>query len=409
MENEKKQKNGKPKGVANGEGSFYHSETLDRWIFQYTEPSGKRQTLRQKKNESERAFRKRVTTVKEKLDNGTYIGKSKDTIYSLAKELNENQFKRNKIKPTTYNRNLYTLEIIKNSEIANIPIQKITFVQIQHFIDKQQKYSNSNIDKIFQFLGRVFEEALKRDYIIKNPMLKVEKPKSEKKDKKVEAFTIDEQKMFLTELENKTKYKNIFIIALYSGMRIGEILALKKEDINWKEKTITIKRTLSKTINGEVSLSDDGDTKTYNSLRTIPISPLFEKELKQAYNNTLLNINNLLFIQSIGRLINPSNVNSEFKRICVKANLAVKPYIIKRKGKNGKIKEINSKTSAYNEHMLRHTYATRMIEAGVPAEVLQKLLGHKDITVTINTYTSIFNKYKQEQIDKYVNYIQNTI
>ena len=96
MEKEKKQKNGKPKAVANGEGSFYHSETLDRWIFQYTEPSGKRQTLRQKKNESERAFRKRVTAIKEKLDNDTYIAKNKDTVYSLAKELNESQFKRNK-------------------------------------------------------------------------------------------------------------------------------------------------------------------------------------------------------------------------------------------------------------------------------------------------------------------------
>ena len=240
-------------------------------------------------------------------------------------------------------------------------------------------------------------------------MLKVEKPKSEKKDKKIEAFTIDEQKMFLKELENKNKFKNIFIIALYSGMRIGEILALEKEDINWKEKNIKIKRTLSKTADGKVLLSNDGDTKTYNSLRTIPISPLFEKELKNSYNNTILNINNLLFVQPNGKLINPSNVNSEFKRVCIKANLAVNPYIIKRKRKNGKIKEIHSKTSNYNEHMLRHTYATRMIEAGVPAEVLQKLLGHKDIQTTINTYTSIFNKYQKEQIDKYVDYIQNTI
>ena len=120
-------------------------------VFQYVEPNGKRQTIKQRQNESPTTFKKRVTEIKSKLDNGTYIGKSKDTTYSLAKELNENQFKRNKIKPTTYNRNLYTLEIIKNSEIANISIQKITFTQIQHFIDKQQKYSNSNIDKIFQF------------------------------------------------------------------------------------------------------------------------------------------------------------------------------------------------------------------------------------------------------------------
>ena len=59
--------------------------------------------------------------------------------------------------------------------------------------------------------------------------------------------------------------------------------------------------------------------------------------------------------------------------------------------------------------MLRHTYETRIIEARALAEVLQKLLGHKNITITIHTYTSIFNKYKQEQIDKYVDYIQNII
>ena len=57
--------------------------------------------------------------------------------------------------------------------------------------------------------------------------------------------------------------------------------------------------------------------------------------------------------------------------------------------------------------MLRHTYATRCIEAGVSAEVLQKLLGHKDIQTTINTYTTIFDKFKKEQVDKYVEYINN--
>lgn len=57
--------------------------------------------------------------------------------------------------------------------------------------------------------------------------------------------------------------------------------------------------------------------------------------------------------------------------------------------------------------MLRHTYATRCIEASILAEVLQKLLGHKDIQTTINTYTTIFDKFKKEQVDKYVNYIKN--
>lgn len=57
--------------------------------------------------------------------------------------------------------------------------------------------------------------------------------------------------------------------------------------------------------------------------------------------------------------------------------------------------------------MLRHTYATRCIEADIPAPVLQKLLGHKDISITINTYTSIFNKFKEDALNNYINYIQN--
>ena len=57
--------------------------------------------------------------------------------------------------------------------------------------------------------------------------------------------------------------------------------------------------------------------------------------------------------------------------------------------------------------MLRHTYATRCIESGMPAEVLQKLLGHKDIQATINTYNTIFDKFKKEQVNKYIEYMQN--
>lgn len=58
----------------------------------------------------------------------------------------------------------------------------------------------------------------------------------------------------------------------------------------------------------------------------------------------------------------------------------------------------------YNFHMLRHTYATRCIEAGVPIAVLQKLLGHTDISTTINTYTTIFNKYTKSELRKVANY-----
>ena len=63
------------------------------------------------------------------------------------------------------------------------------------------------------------------------------------------------------------------------------------------------------------------------------------------------------------------------------------------------------KSSNVNTHMLRHTYATRCIESGMSAVDLSKLLGHADIETTLNTYTSVFNKFKEDEIQKYLNYI----
>lgn len=390
----------------NGEGTIYFSEKLNKWVGQFTAGRKSDGKLNRKSvyGNTRKEVKEKITKALADVQAKTYIEKNDTTISMLGKQIIDNKFNSNIISEATYGRALGTFEHIKNSEIADIKIQDVTVYELQEFINSKKDYANSYIDKIYEMLGSIFKEAIKKDIILKNPLVNVIKPKSSKKDKEIESLTIEEQKAFIGALENE-QYKNIFLVALHTGMRIGEILALQPEDIDFKTNLINIDNTLTKNQEGKVIVGDT--TKTYESTRKIPITIILKPILEDCLSSYIPNKNNLLFCHSNGSLIAPSTINSHFKKICKNANIKVATKQIKRKEKNKKDRTINLKTSTVNTHMLRHTYATRCIEAGIPAPVLQKLLGHKDISVTINTYTTIFNKFKEDALNNYINYIQN--
>lgn len=188
----------------------------------------------------------------------------------------------------------------------------------------------------------------------------------------------------------------MFYIAIYTGMRISEILSLKSEDIDLEKRKIYVRKTLSHVEKGKVILEDT--TKTYAGMRDVPIiDSLYDKlvELKKQKKKGFLFLNN-------GKFYHANCFNVRFQKICKNADIRVYYKKIKVPGgrKTKKIYECNCKKSRVNIHMLRHTFATRCIENGVSAVVLQKILGHKDIQVTLNTYTSVFDEFKEKEIGK---------
>lgn len=384
----------------NGEGTIYFSEKLNRWVGQFTAGTKDNGSLNRKTvyGKTRKEVAQKIIEKQEKVNKNMFVDKSNVIFKDLCKKLIDEQFERNEIKQVTYKRKLESYKVICKMSLADMKIQDIQISDINSSLLSIKNYSNSVLKKVNGLINTTLDRALllkiiySNPYHIKNAILL---PKSDRIDKKVEALTTEEQTLFLEELQNDYKYKDVFYIALYTGMRIGEILALTNSDIDLSNKLIHINKTLTKNINDKVIVGTT--TKTYNGLRDIPIIdnliPILEK-----YQNT----NDYLFTYN-KKLIEPSTINSHFKRICKNANIQV--INTTKKKSNGTV--VNLKSSTVNTHMLRHTFATRCIENGMSAIVLQKILGHKNIEITLNTYTSVFNKFKQDEINKINEYFKH--
>lgn len=175
------------------------------------------------------------------------------------------------------------------------------------------------------------------------------------------------------------KYKNVYLIQMYLGLRCGEALALDIHDIDLKNRKVNIHRTLTTDENNKIIMGNK--TKTYAGKRVVSIPEFIIPHIMEQMKIAVAqdgNSEKLLFKPDDKTYTSRTNVNSELKRI------------LKRK----------FNISDISTHSLRHTFGTRCIEFGMDAVVVQKLMGHRDIMVTLNTYTSVFDKYKASQIDK---------
>lgn len=372
----------------NRTGSIYYDKKDKRFRCTYyiKDKDSLVETRKTKSFISEQEAKAFLTTIQCQQSNDIYIKNNGIPLNQLMRALAKRKLDMNVIKETQYNRILSAIKKLEKEPFTKKNIEDISSDEIQAYLNSLKSYSQSTISKEKDQFAQAFKYALNKGYILQNPMIEVIEPKSEKPPKIVRALEIEEQQMLTNYLMNipleNEPYKVAYLMQMYLGLRIGEALALKTSDINLERDLIHISRTLTFDKNHKLIMGDF--PKSFAGIRDIPIPKFLREEIINQMRLAENHKENLLFVNSQGNYADPKNANKFLKSTLEKVN-------------------INDITT----HSLRHTYGTRCIEAGMRAVALQRLMGHSDISVTMNTYVSVFNKYKEAELEKLNDYYLN--
>lgn len=234
-------------------------------------------------------------------------------------------------------------------------------------------------------LFNMLEFAKENDIIIHNPCKKSVRSDMGKPSDKKEALEIAEQQTFLEYAEGQS-YENQYRFILQTGLRTGELVGLKWEDIDFDKKTMTISRSME--FRHSTGVWRVGEPKSSSGYRTIPLTNEAIRILKdQKIKNSRLKVTPIewreyVFLCRKGTPIKNSTYDTALYKICNKAG--IKPFAM---------------------HILRHTFATRCIEGGMKPKTLQKILGHSNIGITMNLYVTTTDDEKQKEIEL----VENTL
>ena len=294
----------------------------------------------------------------------------------------ENYVKPN-TKKRTYSRYAEIVNQHLNPRIGEIGIEKLTPLDLQRVVTELLEDGNlktskglsvNSVNSIMSVVRISLKAAITAGVITDNAGDKVRRPKPA--EKKVTCFTLNEQKKIEQSALKSDNGKMIgVILCLYTGLRIGELLALEWSDIDFVKCELFVTKTShdTKDENGEFCRSID-KPKTASSNRVIPLPRQIIPVLKAARQKSA---GEYVVCSKKGNGLYVRSYQQTYKRLLKTANVPYK-----------------------NFHSLRHTFATRALECGMDVKTLSEILGHKSPTITLNRYVHSLMEHKKEMMNK---------
>jgi Site-specific recombinase XerD len=338
-----------------------------------------------------KVLKKRIANLKYEVEHGLYAKEENITVASWF-DTWITEYKMNSVKIGTVESYKDCFKLYIKPVHGRMKLKDMRGEHIQKLYNDmfRKKYSRATIELVSVILSSMYKQAIKNEIVQKNPVAMTILPrKREKQEQRV--FTVAEQKLFIN-YAKESQHFNLYKIALSTGMRSGELRALEWNDIDFKNEVIKVRGTL-KSETGAGSFKDL--PKTTSSYRDIPMIKevwLLLKQIKSEQLKAKLRLGNkwipqeglekLVFPNSFGQPLHSSSINLDMKRI---------------------IQQINESKGEFVQaslHTLRHTFATRGIEKGIPPKVMQEILGHSSLSMTMDLYAHVLPDTKANEIKK---------
>ena len=361
------------KGITQEKSEYYVARYVDRF--------GKRQSKRFKKYQEARQW----------LADSKYLDESSNMLYPQNMTVNAwfdywIEIKKTSLRPSTIQ--VYT-SIYNNSikdVIGDMKMSEVKPLHCQMLLSKMadKDYYQGTIKHTRIVLYGMFECAKENDIIISNPIKRSMKIEIGKPSKTREALSIEDQKKLFNALIGH-KYEYQYKLVTILGLRVGELIGIKYEDISFDKKCLKIQRTMRYSYSEQKWQS--GPPKSKAGCRTIPLTDtaidILKKQIEknQSLKVVPIEYKDYVFINENG-LIKYGSYDSALQHVC---------------------KKINIKIIAM--HNLRHTFASRCIEAGMSAHILKVLLGHASLNTTMDIYVHVFDEEIFKEVNKVSDYL----